>query len=432
MRSHNLATVISYEVGRTLTRRSFWLVTFSVPLLMIGIFAIQFLSSSAAASNERSQRTTAVAFTYVDASGLISAPAAATLGGTPASDPDAARAAVERGDADLFIAYPADLERGVVQVYGRDLGLFDNARYDHVATQVIRATIDERIGDPTLAALSGRGPFVAVTAFADGKPVPGWEGALTPGLFLVVLYFAIIMLGNQMLNITVEEKENRVTEMILTTIDPAALIIGKVAALVLVGLVQLSVVMVPAAILTAILPGLVDSLAVEAGGAAAASAPGFPAIVVDPGRMIVGSLLFLGGFLMFTGLLVAIGSVMPTAKDAGGAFGAVIMGMFLPLYAVMLILTSPESLATQVLTWFPLTAPVTALLRNAVGTLGAGESIGVIALLYAAAALFLALGVRLFRQGSISYGARLPLLRSVAAVLGEIAGNRRTRPRIDH
>ena len=50
----------------------------------------------------------------------------------------------------------------------------------------------------------------------------------------------ITMLGNQMLNITVEEKENRVTEMILTTLDPRVLIIGKVVAVLLVGLVQLA------------------------------------------------------------------------------------------------------------------------------------------------------------------------------------------------
>ena len=57
---------------------------------------------------------------------------------------------------------------------------------------------------------------------------------------------------------------------------------------------------------------------------------------------------------------VAIGSLMPTVKDAGTAFGAVILLMFVPLYMLPVVASDPGALVTQVLTYFPVTAPITA------------------------------------------------------------------------
>src|SRR5664280_3635627 len=83
--------------------------------------------------------------------------------------------------------------------------------------------------------------YVTVTSqsYKDGKVSGGINAVIPPMLFLLIFYVAIIMLGNQMLSSTLEEKENRVTEMILTTMNPTTLIIGKVISLFLVGLVQM-------------------------------------------------------------------------------------------------------------------------------------------------------------------------------------------------
>jgi ABC-2 type transport system permease protein len=63
----------------------------------------------------------------------------------------------------------------------------------------------------------------------------------------------------------------------------------------------------------------------------------------------------------------------------------------------------------QVFTYFPLTAPVTAMLRNGMGTLGAGEAALVIAELFVVGILVLRLAVHLFRYGSIEYGRKLSI-----------------------
>lgn len=412
MRLHNLGTVIGFEMRRTLTKPTFWLTSLSVPLLMVVIFALMWFSNTSAAASFDAQRDEKVAFTYTDASGVVSPAIAEQMGGSPTSDAAGAAQAVHEGRAQLHLDIPADPSTQPVRIVGADLGLIASGQWHAIARDLLQRSAAEKVGDPMVTSLLLDVPTTA-ELWKDGARSPGFGAAVLPGLFLVLLYMGVIMLGQQMLNITVEEKENRVTEMILTTLDPRVLIVGKVIAVLLVGIVQGLVLLIPAALAALFLPGLM------AGGLdAAASDPDLAQLqlagnfVVDPVRIALAVALFAGGFLLFTALLVAIGSVMPTAKDAGSAFGVVILGMFLPLYTAAMVINEPGGAVALFLTWFPLTAPVTALLLNALGLLPVPQAIGVALVLFACALAFLWAGVRLFRQGSISYDKRLNIAKA--------------------
>lgn len=412
MRLHNLGTVIGFEMRRTLTKPTFWLTSLSVPLLMVVIFALMWFSNTSAAASFDAQRDEKVAFTYTDASGVVSPAIAEQMGGSPTSDAAGAAQAVHEGRAQLHLDIPADPSTQPVRIVGADLGLIASGQWHAIALDLLQRSAAEKVGDPMVTSLLLDVPTTA-ELWKDGARSPGFGAAVLPGLFLVLLYMGVIMLGQQMLNITVEEKENRVTEMILTTLDPRVLIVGKVIAVLLVGIVQGLVLLIPAALAALFLPGLM------AGGLdAAASDPDLAQLqlagnfVVDPVRIALAVALFAGGFLLFTALLVAIGSVMPTAKDAGSAFGVVILGMFLPLYTAAMVINEPGGAVALFLTWFPLTAPVTALLLNALGLLPVPQAIGVALVLFACALAFLWAGVRLFRQGSISYDKRLNIAKA--------------------
>jgi ABC-2 type transport system permease protein len=125
--------------------------------------------------------------------------------------------------------------------------------------------------------------------------------------------------------------------------------------------------------------------------------------------MIVGALLLLGGFTVFTGVLVAIGAVMPTAKDAGTIFGPLMALIFVPFYAISLIVSDPHAPIVQIFTYFPLSAPVAAMLRNGFGTLSPVEATIVVAELFIIGFLILRLAVHLFRYGSIQYSGKLSI-----------------------
>ena len=414
MNFHNFGTVLGFEVRRTLTKPSFWLTSLSVPALMVVIFAVMWFSNSSAAASVDAQYGERVPFTYTDASGIVAPEVAQQMGGTVAPDAAAAANAVREGRAPLHLDIPADPTTQPVRIVGQDLGLVQSGQWHAVAQDLLERSASARIGDPALTGVLAGVPTTS-ELWKDGARSPGFAAAIAPGLFLVLLYLGVLMLGQQMLNITVEEKENRVTEMILTTLDPRVLIIGKVVAVLLVGIVQGLVLLATLMALGLLFPGLSLSGTPAAGPDPTASAEVTAALgldgtlVLDPVRITLSAGLFVGGFLLFTGLLVAIGAVMPTAKDAGSAFGAIILGMFLPLYAGAMVINDPTGGLSEFLTWFPLTAPVTALVRNALGVLPVWQAIAVVAVLLASASALLWLGVRLFRQGSISYDKRLSI-----------------------
>jgi ABC-2 type transport system permease protein len=399
---HNVGRVIRFEVTRSLRKPSFWILSLSIPVLFAAVFGLVFFSSSSTESAASAQAEQRFDFTYTDASGLIDSQIAASMGGREATDGAAAIDGVRAGTSTAYFAFPTDPTRQATRVYGQDAGLFNSGKYESVAQALMKASVAKKIGDPKLATLAASNVAVETTTYRDGAVTGGIASYLAPMIFLVLFYLSIMMLGNQMLNVTLEEKENRVTEMILTTIKPTSLIVGKVAALVVVGLVQGVVFSLPVLLAYLVLPGRVNLPDVDLSG-----------VVIDPWRMTLGALFFIAGFLMFTGLLVAIGSVMPSAKEAGSAFAVVIISLFLPFYAVSMLIAEPRGVVSQIFTYFPLTSPVTAMLRNAAGALDWWEALIVLVELFAFAALLLAMGVRLFRTGSISYNAKLDVRKAL-------------------
>jgi ABC-2 type transport system permease protein len=395
---HNLGTVIGFEFTRTMKKRGFWIATLSIPVVMAIVFALIYLSNSSTDASEDAQKTAAMSFTYTDDSGLITPDIATAMGGKKATDPGQALQDVKKGVTDAYFAYPADPATQPVKIYGQDQGIFDNGKYDAVAKHLLTASAQAAIGSPQLMAAASGDVKTEAQTFKDGQPTAGFGAAIPPLMFLLIFYISIILLSNQMLNSTLEEKENRVTEMILTTLNPTTLIIGKVIALFMVGLVQILV------FLTPIAAGYLffrDKLALPD--------LDLSSISFEPGTMLVGALLLLAGFTVFTGVLVAIGAIMPTAKDAGTIFGPLMMLIFVPFYAMSMIISDPRAPIVQIFTYFPLSAPVTAMLRNGFGTLTSVEATIVIVELFIVGFLILRLAVHLFRYGSIQYSSRLSI-----------------------
>ncbi len=398
MARHNLGTVISFEVTRTFKKKQFWLTTLLVPVILGIVIALIVISNTTTESKVDSQKDATLRFTYSDASGHIDPTLATAFGGTVAADEAQAIADVKSGTSAAYFAYPAKPTTQATMVYGADLGIFDNGKYSSVATQLMVASAQAEIGDQTLTGLA-KGSFqVDAITYKDGAVSGGFLGAVAPLLFLLIFYVVIVMLGNQMLTSTLEEKENRVTEMILTTLNPTTLITGKIVSLFIIGIVQMVVF---------ILPVLFGYLFFRT----SLSLPDvdLSQLIVNPGQMVVGALLLIGGFTLFMGTLVAAGAIMPTAKEASQVFGIMMALVFVPLYAASLVVSDPHALIVQLFTFFPYSAPVTAMLRNGLGSLGPVESGIVIAELFILGGIVLRLAVQLFRYGSVEYSKKVSL-----------------------
>ena len=322
MARHNLGTVVSFEVIRTLTKRWFWIATLIVPVLIGIVIALIVWADTATRSQADLQKTAKFTFTYSDASGYVNPALVTALGGSKATDQAQAIADVKSGKIDAYFAYPSDPAKQPTKVYGVDKGIFENGKYSAVATQILVASTQGKIGDKTLTALVQGNFPVTSTTYKAGRESGGINEVIPPLVFLLIFYVVILLLGNQMSTSLLEEKENRVTEMILTTLDPTTLVVGKLISLFIVGTVQV----------------LVFALPVVIGYLFFRTALNLPYIdlahlVFNPGPMIVGALLFAGGFTFFTTTLVAIGAIMPTVRDAGQVVAPLSMLNFVPLWA---------------------------------------------------------------------------------------------------
>jgi ABC-2 type transport system permease protein len=398
---HNLSTVIGFEFLRVVTKKRFWVAALAIPLAIAAVFALVFVSNMSTDQTSKAQKNAQFVFTYTDDSGLVTEAVAAMYGGAKAPDGGQAVADVKNGTVDAYFAYPADPATQPVQVYGVDRGIFENGKYDAVARQMLVTGAQQKIGSPELSAMAQGNVKITSQTYKDGQVSGGLDTVIPPLLFLLVFYVSIVMLGNQMLNSTLEEKENRVTEMILTTMNPTTLIVGKVISLFMVGVVQ---------IITFALPVVIGYLFFRSN----LNLPDVDLshLVLEPQAMIVGFLLLLGGFVLFTGTLVAIGAMVPTVKEAGTYFAPLMIMIFVPFYVVSLIISDPRAMIVQVFTFFPYTASVTAMLRNGFGSLTLAESGIVIIELFGLGFIALRVAVYLFRYGSVEYSKKLSL-RSV-------------------
>ncbi|WP_427004565.1 ABC transporter permease [Pseudarthrobacter sp. H2] len=398
MARHNLGTVIGFEFVRTVTKRRFWIGTLAVPVIMAIVFGLIFLSNTTTDTAAEAQKSAQFRISYTDASGLVTAGDAALFRARPVGSPDAGIRAVQSGAVDAYFDFPAHPESTAVRVYGTDKGIFENGKYGAVAQAMLARAVEQKIASPQLSTLAAGKAQIDTVTYEGSRESGGLGTVVPPLIFLVIFYGLIVLLAGQMLNSTLEEKENRVTEMILTTLKPTTLIAGKVIALFAIGLLQMIVFTSPIVIGALFFPGELSLSAVD-----------LPPLIFDPVRMTVGFLILVGGFALFTTTLVAIGAVMPTAKEAGNFMGVMMALIFVPFYAVALVVSDPHAAIVQIFTYFPFSAPVTALLRNGFGSLNLLEAGIVIAILFGGAAVMLRLAVRLFQYGSISYTSKVSI-----------------------
>jgi ABC-2 type transport system permease protein len=233
-----------------------------------------------------------------------------------------------------------------------------------------------------------------------GEKYDALKEMLVPGIFLVIFYYIVGFLSNRMLTSTTEEKENRVTEMILTSISAKTLVVGKLISILILGAIQIFALLVP--ILIAFL-GFSKNLGLP-------NLSNFTdGIVWDGMTILKASLILVFGLLMTVGAIIALGSAMPTAQEASNYFGFIIMLLMAPFFVIPMFFTAEKTIAVDFLSYFPLTSPISLLIRNTLGTLSNEEAFIGIGLLVVFGAIAIWMAVRIFQFGTLSYGKKVSL-----------------------
>ena len=392
---HNLGTVFRFEVIRTLKKKSFWIMAIAFPIAIGAIYGIVYFSNQSSKQAAESTINQKFSFVVTDESGLINKQLVKQFGATETNNKQAAINDVVSGSLDAYFYYPTDLVNSKVEIYAKDAGLFNDSRYKGVANAILQGSVAPTVSSQVTMVLKDTVGFTS-TMYKNGVQYDGFKELIAPGIFLVLFYVLIAVFGNQMLTSTTEEKENRVIEIILTTIKSRTLIIGKILSLLVLALIQVVVILTPIVIAYVFLHNQLSLPNLDLNN-----------IPLDPMRIGIGAILFILSFLMFTGLLVAIGAAVPTVKEASGFFGIVMLLMFGPLYAATLFVSSPDSGLVRFLSFFPLTAPIPLMLRNAVGNLSTIDAVIGISIIAVSAVITLGAAIRLFQYGALEYSNRI-------------------------
>lgn len=214
---------------------------------------------------------------------------------------------------------------------------------------------------------------------------------------MITYLVTVVLTAYLMISSTSEEKENRVAEILLTSVKARTVIIGKILSILVLGIVQIFSIAVP--IIVAYI--IFNKRITLPYGLSISHLP------INAEAVTFGVLFLIGGLVLFTGFLVGLSALFPSAQEAGRYLGIAIMSAFIPIYAIGFILSSPNSFIVSVFTYFPLTAPTTALIRNTLGAISTTEAIISLAIVYVGATLSIMFAVRAFRYGAMEYGRRI-------------------------
>jgi ABC-2 type transport system permease protein len=244
-----------------------------------------------------------------------------------------------------------------------------------------------------------RPQFQRVTVSDDGA-IEEESGAAVAVSFLVgqgfaiALIFTLIAYGTILLQTVSEEKENRMVEVLLTSASPLAIMTGKVLALGLAGLIQMSV-WIAAVIL--IVPRFAGVL------------PDLGDIPIDVGFLLLVLAFYLAGYAIAAALMAGIGAATTSTTEAGPLTALVIIPLVAPFYAMPLFLSSADHWLTRLLSLLPITAATSMMLRLATSQVAPSEIALSLGLMIVTAILFLWLASRIFRAGLLMYGQRMSL-----------------------
>jgi len=396
--------IINFEVFRALKKKSFWIASLSPLLIILVVFGIEYFSIKSATTNAAQQ---AQAFSQTakigefDDSGLVSKQLLAAQHIIAEPSKEAGIAAVKSGALDAFFYYPNNPGTANIEVYAQDQGISFTPPYNTAAAQLLTQSAISDVSAETknsqVVQILQKSPAVTATTYKNGVETEGLLSAIAPGIFVIAFFLLFVLLASFMISSTAGEKENRTAEMLLTPIKARTLIAGKIISIFILGLVQLATIAVPLLIVLLSFPKQVGLPA----GVTLASIP------LHPVAIIFAALFFITGLLLFISLLVGFGAMFPSATEASRFLGIAIISAILPVYSLENIIDSPHTLIVTVFTYFPLTAPLTALLRNAVGSFSTGEALGSLAVIIVSAFVAVWFAVRAFRYGSMEYGRRV-------------------------
>ncbi|MFC2094093.1 ABC transporter permease [Bacteroidota bacterium] len=201
-------------------------------------------------------------------------------------------------------------------------------------------------------------------------------------IFILLLMMVVIYSGQLLIRSLIEEKSNRLIEILISSCTSEQLLIGKILGLSALGLTQI------------LIWSLISIILV--GGAV------IPAEAFD--NILIMLVYFISGFIFYTTIFVSIGSIVTTEQEAQQMTTYISLILILPVVVTMPAILNPESLMVKVMSYIPLTIPSIMLLRFKIAPVPLMDIVITLSIMLISTIVTLKIAAKIFRIGILSYG----------------------------
>lgn len=391
---HKIWVVARHEYWHHVRRKGFLISTVGMPiilLLLFGLIIVVMLSTSQVKT-----------IGYVDEANIFHTVAPRVIWPASLGDVamqrfpnlDAATDQLKNGTLDaVFVVPAAYLHQGNVDGYALE-ALPSLAELSF--SQFLRAAVAQQLLDePSERVIE---PIIQLDSVVlDLPPTAGRRaalGSIVPLVFSVVVLGSTFASGSYLMMAVAEEKEQRIMEILASSLSPYQMMAGKIIGLGGLALTQLSIWTSGGACLLlwgATRLGLIGGTGIA------------------PGVLVLGLLLFFPMYCIIAATLSAIGAAVSSVQQGQQLTGVVTLLCTLPLWFLPIIADQPGGILATILGIIPYTAPVTLLQRVTTSAVPMWQQVATIVWLWGAAVGLMWVAGRIVRTGLLRYGQRLSL-----------------------
>ncbi|MCA9677317.1 MAG: ABC transporter permease, partial [Myxococcales bacterium] len=320
--------------------------------------------------------------------------------------------AIRDDQIDGFLTIPASVLAEAPAARGSVIYQGDNA-----TNQIVVLTLNQLVNQAVLTvrfedlvAPERLAAMITPVGFSPRHTTGETSGTSGGAVFIVgyavmmLLYLAIALYAVNVMRSVVQEKTNRVVEIMVAAAKPRALMMGKILGVGAVGLVQIAVWVGMALVTMTYKAEILGVFGIHAGGWS------LPPMGLDVVAVVLS--YFVLGYFFYAALFAAIGAMVSSEQEAQQAQTPVMMLLIVPMMCITLVSNDPRGGAAEVLTMIPFSSPILMPMRYVLdGASGAGVVVS-LAILAASTWVVAWLAGRIYRVGILLYGKR-PSLREL-------------------
>ncbi len=406
----NLSIVIGREYIQRVRRKSFIISTILMPVLMLGLMAVPAL---VAAFSGPEEKVVAVIDPDGQIAPLLAASSDKSLTFCPVSVSADSAKADQRYDAILDLGHGAVASPDHICLYTRGAASMQTeSAISQAITQSIRgirlASYRDQVPglDNIIAQIE---PSIAMdTKRIDTEQEQSTSSvtAYIVGMVMsLMLYMFIMLYGQMVMTSIIEEKSNRVLEVVVSSVKPAQLMLGKILGIGAVAVTQIAIWFVLiAGFTTFAMPSLSASLLNSTTDLDLLNAIH---MLGDAGFIIslfgYLALFLVGGYLFYAAIYAAIGSAVDNIQDASQLQSLAMVPIILGLVFSMSVVSDPNSPMAVTMSMVPLTSPMVMMARLPFG-IPTIQSVASLAILFATMAAMVWFAAKIYRVGIFMYG----------------------------